>query len=243
MRLRRRSQERLHGLLKLRVFRWISILSHRQSTTMAEPISDSIDIMSYDKDRAKRPFNAPPIPDVFCGWIGKLAITWSLIELQLDQLIEALLKASQATRPDRWERRDFKKRKALCRDLAKTFFAGASSVISHLCEILDAAADLHQRRNIILHGKLSVTLTAMQDPGRVWIEATLSARSRRYDKTLVFNTSDVEDLFYEIGHVSGLLNQFMTVGDVPSSIASDDKSRLQDFLRDNLPSPPTMQKP
>jgi hypothetical protein len=211
---------------------------------MKDLTSDSIVIMGHDKERVKRPFNAPPIPDGLCGWIGKLAITWSLVELQLDQLIKALLEASHTSAPDGWERRDFKKRKELCRDLAKTFFAGASSVISHLCTILDTAANLHWRRNIILHGTLSVTLTAMQDPGRVWIEATLSAHSRRYSgTTLVFNTSDVEDLFYEIGHVSGLLNQFMTVGDAPSSIASDDISRLQDFLRDNLPIPPTMQKP
>jgi hypothetical protein len=102
------------------------------------------------------------------------------------------------------------------------------------------AADLHWRRNLILHGPLSVTLRVTQE---LDMEAILSAYSRRDDTTLTLTTTGVEELFYKIGHVSGRFNQFMTAGDAPSTIASDDISRLQDFLCDNLPNPPTMQRP
>lgn len=159
-------------------------------------------IMSFDADRVRRPFGAPPIPDVLCSWIGKLAVTWSLIELQLDQLIGALLKASQTSGQDGWERLNFKKRKKLCRDLSKTFFAGAPSVISTLSSILGDAADLHWRRNLILHGPLSVTLRVTQE---LDIEAILSAYSRRDDTTLTLTTTGVEDLFLRLGMYPGAL--------------------------------------
>jgi hypothetical protein len=202
--------------------------------------------MMYDRDKVKQPFAAPPIPDEICTWIGKLAITWSFIELQIDELIAALAKVSVTPPPSNLERLNFKKRKELCRDLAKEVFSEDPQVLGTLQSILGDAADLHWRRNFILHGRLQSTLRAPEILANgAPIGITIDARSRHNGRntTLTFQDDGLERLFYDIGHVAGRLRNFVNAESGPAHLPSLEKQHLQDFLSANLPNPPTMQMP
>lgn len=207
-----------------------------------ERTSPIIPIMSYDKARVKQPFQAIPIPDETCTWIGKITITWSLIEARLDELIAALLKSTATEPPANLERLSFKKRKELCRELLIAEFGDHAAILAEARDILGLASDKHWRRNFVVHGKLNSSLKAVganHEPLR--IEVTLSTRSRHNGKetTLVFSGAAIETLFYEIGHVHGRLVQFVTPSAEIPGFSPDDKSRLRDFLVANHPNLPT----
>jgi hypothetical protein len=200
--------------------------------------SRSVSIMSYDKSRVKEPFVSWPVPDEICDWIGKLIITWGLVELQVDELIRVFLKATGEPPPAGWDRMSFKRRKTLCNDLSKKVFAAKPNISAMLTSLLGEAVTLQKKRNFIAHGKLRATLTAGPPPV-VAIDCTLTAMLG--PDSLSLNTSGLENLFYGLGHVAGKLHAIMK-GDIDQMplLASDEKSHLRDFLRNN---PPTLSMP
>lgn len=204
--------------------------------------SNPILIMGYDKSRAKQPFMAPPISDELCGWIGKMAITWGLVELQLNALIEALISVLHEEEP-RWKRRNFRKRKELCKTLAGKVFWDCPVVVRVINTILGTAADLHWRRNHILHGELRCTLSArLVDSSTVEIQSTLFAKGTHNGKetTISFYGRGIEDFFYQIANICGLFNQFLDPDSEEPPLPFVERHRLQDFLRSNLPNRPIL---
>lgn len=216
--------------------------------------SPAVLIMGSDKTRVKQPFSAVPIPDDYCGWIGKVTVTWSILESRIDDLITALLADTAITPPERWERTNFKKRKTLCKDLAVSAFNAEPGILSEIRWILGEAADLHWRRNFIVHGHLQSKLH-FRPPvvsgsylGKPRIDLELTATSRHNGKqvSLTWTTRGMEDLFYAVGHVHGRLVQLTSPDDLPPLLSSGEKSRLRAFLLDshpNLPKPPTPEGP
>src|SRR5829696_5100791 len=101
-----------------------------------------------------------------------------------------------------------------------------------------AAVTLQKKRNFIAHGKLRATLTAGPPPV-VAIDCTLTAMLG--PDSLSLNASGLENLFYGLGYVAGKLHAIMK-GDVDQMplLASDEKSHLRHFLRNN---PPTLPMP
>jgi hypothetical protein len=208
----------------------------------------AISIMSYDKKRAPTPFRAVPIPDIFCPWIGKIAVTWSFFENAFDNYIIALAKSNGGPPEIEWARQNFRKRNSLFRKLCRSVFADRPVLTERLCSISTDAKNVQWQRNFILHGKLRSTLRAVHKNPQLSdlrIEATLFARSHhnRQDTTLSFDEKGLEDLFYKIAHVSGRLEEMATLDAEPVGLTSDEKSRLRDFLVANHPSLAIPNKP
>jgi hypothetical protein len=202
--------------------------------------------MSFNKDAVKEPFAGVPTTDAMCGWIGKVAITWSELELRLDEMISALLKGTSTESPSNIDRLNFKKRKELCRSLAKKMFENSPNVLAVLSKILGDSADLHWRRNFVVHGRLKTTLyvTSHGNPSRgipPKIDANISVSSRHngQQKTLTVTTGGMEKLFYDIGYALGRLIQFSTPDTQVPGLSSFDKDQLRNFLVSNHPNLPS----
>lgn len=203
--------------------------------------------MSYDEVRAPKPFRAVPIPDIFCPWIGKIAVTWSFFENAFDNYLLALTRANGGPPEREWARQNFKKRNQLFRILCQSVFSGHPAVIEKLCSVSIDAKEVQWQRNFILHGKMHSVLEAVHkrsDLADLHIEATLFSRSRHdgKDMTISFDERGLEDLFYKIAHVSGRLEELSMLDANLQGLTSDDKSRLRDFLAANHPSPATANK-
>jgi hypothetical protein len=220
----------------------------RKQRKEAQPVSrdsNSIAIMSYDKSKAKRPFSAPPIPDDFCGWIGKLAITWAMVELAIDDFIRAFHSVLYAPPRSNWERGNFKRRKELCRDMFKSVCANCPSFEQEVRSILADAADLHWRRNTLLHGRLKSKLWVVDpaaDPVRIKASLTATTRHNGQPVALTFDTAGVEDLFYKIANVAGRLTTLATPDSGVPGASSPDTVWWRDFLVSNHPNLPTPNK-
>lgn len=196
--------------------------------------------MVLNHAKRKEPFSAPGMTEDFCATIGKIAITWAEVEYRLDKMIEALLHETGEVALG-WERRNFKKRKELCKDLSKQAFAANPAIYSTLATILASAADLHWKRNFIMHGRLSIKVAFVpQSPKSFLTKQEMSARSRHNgrDTTLYFSNESAEQLFVDIAHVSGRLLQLSTPEADVLGLALPDKARLRDFLRANHPNLP-----
>jgi hypothetical protein len=102
------------------------------------------------------PSSRPPIPWEFYPFIGQITAVWGGFEVRLDQVIDWLIHET-GKRPDRDPHRlNFRKRKELCRDLIRDRFAESPSVVEYLDKVLSDAADLHWRRNLLVHGAISM---------------------------------------------------------------------------------------
>lgn len=201
-------------------------------------------MMSYDKNKVKQPFGAPPIPDDFCAWVGKIAITWGLVELHIDSLIAAL--ESETGEPPTAKRQNFKKRRERCKNLSKRAFASNQTVTTTINKILSDAAEVQWKRNLIMHGQLKSKLY-VRDGGKInfRIEGELIIKGYHNSKevTLYYSVNDVEHLFYTIAHICGRLEQLVTLDAVIPEISSRDKLRLRSFLLANFPTSPTSPTP
>jgi len=217
----------------------------RRNKPISRKASFTLEFMKSNPQRTKQPSVIPQVPEAYCGSIGKIAVTWSLVELQVDTLINAFLKHLDEAGPEGWDRRNFRKRKELCRDLSKKALADAPHAQALLADVLGAAADLHWRRNFVLHGRLSVDIIIGTKPlsaNNVEIVSRLTATSRHNgkEKTLVFDEEGMADLFHEISHVAGKFNAFMKIDAGFAALPSHDKEQLEALLRHSLPTPPTL---
>lgn len=217
-----------------------------QSKTITRT-APGIKVMSYNKTRAPRPFRAVPIPDIFCPWIGKIAITWSFFENSFDNYIVALTRANGGPPEQEWARHNFKKRNSLFRRLSKSVFEKSPFLSEKLLSISSDAKEAQWQRNFLLHGKLHCVLKAVHnDPllSDLHIEATLFANSRHNgkDTTISFDELGLENLFYSIAHISGRLEEMSTPEAELKGLASNDKYLLRDFLIANHPSPATLDR-
>ena len=192
--------------------------------------------MSYDKARAKEPFKPVAIPDLFCAWIGKLTITWSDFEINFDEFLRLLVKAQN--HPKKWEKLNFKKRKNLFRDLTAREFGRIPEIATYIRQLLNMSGDLHWKRNFIVHGKMhAMTHTKFLEdatPPKIHVEHVLKMDGYHNGRptTLSYKEGGVEDLFYQIGHLNGLLLSLLSAAEsLPFS--SENKSVLQAFLDRN----------
>lgn len=195
-------------------------------------VSEPLETTRFDDKAVKKPFADLPIPEEACGWIGKLAFTWGYFELELDRFIVALEKETDTDHASL--KQSFKKRKERCRDLSKVAFAANPTIHDEVASILGSAADLHWRRNVIVHGSSTVKLKAMGPKNdKVWIEYDLVFKGDMEGKktSLHLKANDIERLYYQIGHLAGRLVQMINPDDEVPGLASEDKERRQAFLR------------
>jgi hypothetical protein len=98
-----------------------------------------------------------PIPDELVTLIGRIAIGWGGFEQRMDAVIENVHASLAKTPPGNWRRWAFRRRKTLFKEITaeytKIMFPNEVDVFN---EIANRSGDLHWRRNIVVHGYVTV---------------------------------------------------------------------------------------
>src|SRR5471032_360643 len=100
------------------------------------------------------------MPDNLFRLIGLVAAHWGTFEVEMNKLVDALLRAIGQTVPG-WERQGFARRKKLLVDLVKANLETTFPIAAaNYRKLAGDAADLHWRRNLVAHGLYRVTFPA-----------------------------------------------------------------------------------
>lgn len=206
--------------------------------------SNAIKVMAVDVNRADGPLDTFIVSEDLTSAIGKVAISWSKFEIYLDDAVFSLEKA--LGEPAEARNRSFRARKERCATLASRVFARNAPVLAEIKSILAEGADLHWRRNAILHGTLTckVNVVSIVPP---LIESVLISQfiHKNRPSTLKLSEKEVESLFYKIATVTGRFRQFLAPDAQSPAFSAEDRSALRSFLlahHPNPPMPPTLRR-
>ncbi len=190
------------------------------------------------------PSSRPPIPWEFYPIIGQITAVWGSFEVRLDLVIGWLIKETGKTLNHDPTRLNFRKRKELCKDLILLRFGASPAIPKFLTDVLSDAADLHWRRNLIVHGAISMVCEFVNvAPPR--LRFMLRAEGRHNGKNLSqdYSFDNLENLYYKIAHLHGRLD-FVVGREVDNPLlSSQDRQTLREFAENNLPSLPTPPMP
>jgi hypothetical protein len=195
--------------------------------------------VTHNEAKIKSPSWAPLIPSEFWPYVGQLAVCWGGFENQMNELISALLRATEIDASG-WERASFKKRRGMCLKLTAMNFADHPEIIAHIRKAIVVAANVHWRRNLILHGDVTCRVTGTAQRPHVTLEAC--GRHNGKDRILNYTAGQIEDLFYEVIHATALLR--FGPGDLEAlRLASRDTQTLRDFAALNCCPPSEATQP
>jgi hypothetical protein len=135
-------------------------------------------------------------------------------------------------------REKLQQRKELCRSLIKSYFAPHPDIVSFLNETLTLAAQMHWRRNLLVHGEIATIATWIAGSElRFGLKA--SGRHNGKDITLEFYPDDFDQLYGNLAHCYGRFD-FLAGREVNNPmLSSQDRQILLDFVLRNLPNLPT----
>jgi hypothetical protein len=207
------------------------------STTTPPPPSFEFHGIAIDSSKVKSPsLVMMAVPPEFFTTIGLVTTSWGQFETLFDSFLMALAKANALD--DAWRNLNFRKRRKLFRDEMAKVFATAPDIISYIEAILDDTISIYVRRNLVVHGHLTVEVStktiAGNATGTIRLLCVGRYRGREIQRSLTWD--ELDDLFYEIAHLNGRLNVISTA-QVPS-LSSSDRSLLQAFLSNNHPTYP-----
>jgi hypothetical protein len=162
-------------------------------------------IMQYIFEGLKAPAVTPPSDGLLYGYVGQLAIAWGSFEADLNALLDAMLFAAGED-PKRAHIGPFRTRKDLFRRHMALAFATCPTICTTLDRVLAEAAQLHWRRNIILHGEIS---TGPLDGSGI-LKATGEHNGKLIQ--LEYRSETLRAFLLRVAHMHGLLQ---AIGEEP----------------------------
>jgi len=193
-----------------------------------------LEMAPVDTRRIKKPSSLFSAPINFLIPAGRVVLSWSGVEQSMDRLIARMLIVVGQPEPG-WEHRNFRKRKKLFRDLVKIAFHDNSFLESYALEIMNDAATLYWKRNVITHGKI------IMEMARSTREIRLIATGKHNGKAVSIRVlpDELEQIFYDIAHVNGRLSQFLRGDPKIPGASSLDIRFLRDFSQNSHPISPS----
>jgi hypothetical protein len=183
--------------------------------------------------KARSPIYVLPIQKDFLPFIGYVALAWGFFEGTIEKFLEALQAANKSTK--RWRGLSFNEKRRIFKSEANQYFTMHPLVALYLCDIVDKAVDLQKKRNLLLHGHISLRGYTQWIEGEPTARATIMARIQKKDRLIEeeFSVESVEDLYYSLANLSGRINRFsypINLEQFPR-FSLHDISFLQEFLR------------
>lgn len=145
-----------------------------------------------------------PVPESILEKIGRVAIQWGAFELRMDKTIEAILLRLYRIEPG-WENLPFRKRKKLFKDVMTDY---TTKLFPHETKtfqaIADNSADLHWRRNTVVH---DYVVGHAPTGGKDGDEATFTAFGTHNGKKvqIPLELESLEELAHDVAHLGGNL--------------------------------------
>jgi len=197
-----------------------------------EPHSVAFSII--DTWKLKAPCMLPTLPPEFHTLIGRVATTWGVFEAMFENFLIALIKSRGVTN-DNWRGLTFRKKRKLFNDEVDREFKTNPTIIAYITEMLDMIEPLYIKRNLAVHGRMQVRLENSLAGGKTVL--ICAGRYKGNDIQQEFTPDQLDDLYYDVGHLLGFLNVISVAGP-DRTFSSNDISRLQDFLANNHPTYP-----
>lgn len=191
---------------------------------MSDPVQpNAIPLTIIDTYKIKQPFLIPLLPEVFQPLIGRILISWSVFEVMFDDFLGVLKDANNTTLTVSGS--SFRKRKQRFRQEMLVAFAEMPDVIRYCNNILEDSESPYMKRNLVAHGRLETSFRTIDDNGSLRSEIRLHCRGQYRGKEIIreFSSDELDDVFYELGHLSGRLNAIKSSAKFPD-ISSLDKS-------------------
>jgi hypothetical protein len=197
-----------------------------------------------DHSKLIRPSARPQILYDFYPLIGQITTAWGTFEEPMDTLITWLIRETNSDIETRIDRLNFRKRKELCRKLIKIYFSPSPYIMSYLLKVLDDAADLQWRRNLLVHGHITYEADFMfTDPPTTTMRLRVTGRHNGKEVVETYSIDDLEAIYYKSLHLIGRM-QFVHGVNIENPLLSlPDKLILLNFALKNLQSPPTPPTP
>lgn len=167
-----------------------------------------------------------PIEPKLLELIGYIAVQWGHFEVVMNALINAFHVRMQRNPPERWQRLGFKRRKELFLNIMDHYFTavGWQEEIAPFKAICGRAADLHWRRNVIVHGFYRV----MRETGPACYTAWGNHNGR--EVSIPITDSTLRQLFHDLAHLNGAVAARLSARGASLddlSVAFDDTQILQ----------------
>lgn len=192
------------------------------------------EMLEVDGAKIKSPYHVPAISKVFSGLIGQVAFVWADFENEFDLFLQGLVDATAY--PEEWKLLKYKTRARVFRTLIGAYFVTNPTIVRYTETIIGKAAKLQELRNNLAHGRLSCELKIQgPDLDHQYITATLLVYLRRSDQVVRYGPKQIEDGYYEIAHLSGLMHRLSSPEKPPKPVSSPDKLVLLDFLANHHP--------
>jgi hypothetical protein len=176
------------------------------------------------------------IPAIFPAEIGKITFAWSYFETAFEGALEALA-AANGVSDDKWRGFNFRRRRTLFRELLNSTFGDCVEVVRFGESIARDSEPLYLKRNLVVHGKLQVDF--INDGGVQSVKLACTGRQNRRTVREAYTADELDDLFYEIAHLMGRLNQLLTA-DIGLPATAPEALKLQAFLQANHPIGPAL---
>ena len=204
-----------------------------------------INIFPFELEQAKLklPFVPPMSPAPLATAVGLALLSWSSIERQFDEVLAAIISTNGNQPNDAWKRMGFKRRCALFKTEMKPIFENHPNIMKFLRQALGDCKILHWKRNALAHGRCAVSFEIKNNPGTELATITprlnILANRGAIQEELNFSEDDLQDLYYELGHLNGRLAAIIDplAGLLPLPYA--DREFLENWRGRNRPSPPT----
>lgn len=130
--------------------------------------------------------------------IGEITILWADFEYRLNTIIESMVE--DGSEPG-WEVRSFRKRKEMLLRIVKKNFAHSHDGISAFRAVCADAADIHWRRNVIVHGTLRFRILPQSKDTLYWSEGVHKGRLVE----IPLDEENLDKLKHRIAHAIGAL--------------------------------------
>jgi hypothetical protein len=192
-------------------------------------------------DRLYTSLTLPPVPDEFIPEFGRVAVVWSDYESALEDLLIALLAATNYT-GQRWRGLSYEQRADLFMNKLKDVFTvNCPWVYTFVASTIEGARGLQRDRNLLLHGRLLMRAIRTE----YGVETSIIAYGRKKGQELSksFTVRDLRNLFADIANATSRLRIFsfpkpllfeMFQNVIPHA-ALLDIDFLQEFLQNNYP--------
>jgi len=155
-----------------------------------------------------------PIPTEIVALIGRVAVQWGGFEARMDQIIATTL-AGCGREDVNWRFKSFRARKELFRELMVEYTSTyCPQETSTLLNVAANAAELHWRRNTVLHGTIGIT-SEPDSSSETGYRAAFTAHSRHQNRSthIPLDQVTLDKLWHDIAHLGGaLMSSYLRMG-------------------------------
>jgi hypothetical protein len=204
-----------------------------------DPITLEFVSPTYDLAKgAKSPSYGVPIPAPFLPHLAQIALLWGAFERMFNEFLLAVVTANKGALKKGWQYKGFHDRKTRFENELRLAFPDQPTTVGYFTTLLSEADDVREKRNVLLHGQVHLSMRAESTPSGPVAVYTIVATGRgrnRQEVNFRFDVDGAELLFYQMAHIAGKLFLLSNPSTLPEQLPLPERSFFLAFLSNNHP--------